>query len=249
MAKTEYEAYIGTDALLALQKDEADLNNPEELLFQVTHQAMELWLKVLAHDLRRVPALVADGRLHQAARLLERGGDILGICGHQLRPLERMDPADYHPIRLGLGHGSGQDSPGFNWILDHAAELLWPPFETARTARGVSLAELFRTPEVHEDLYQLAQGLMELDSAFQKFRAVHFSLVRRIIGADVKSLKDVPAHQLIHGTVEEMFPELWRVINVLTREWRPESSAGRAANPGAAPTSAAPGPPRPRGRR
>lgn len=223
MANTEYEAYIRTDELLALQKDEGTLNNPEETLFQVTHQAMELWLKVVAHDIRRVPELVQAKKLHKAARLLSRTGIILGVCGAQLRPLELMDPADYHPIRLGLGHGSGQESPGFNWILDNAAQILWPPFEGARAARGVSLLELFRTPTVEDDLYQLAQALMELDSAFQKFRSVHFILVRRIIGADVKSLKGVPAHQLIHGVAEEMFPELWKVVNELTREWRPES--------------------------
>ena len=222
MAKTEYEAYIGTDALLALEKDEADLNSPEELLFQTTHQAMELWLEVLAHDLRRVLALVEDGRLYKAARLLGAAATSSPSAATSSGPSSAWTRRTTAPSAWALST-AGAGLAGVHWILDHAAELLWPPFEAARAARGVSLAELFRTPEVHDDLYQLAQGLMELDSAFQKFRAVHFSLVRRIIGADVKSLKDVPAHQLIHGTVEEMFPELWRVINVLTREWRPES--------------------------
>lgn len=222
MANSEYEAYIRTDELLALQKPEADLNDPDELLFQVTHQAMELWLKAVAHDIRRIPGLVEEGRLLRAEHLLVRAANILGVCSRQLEPLEMMEPADYHPIRMGLGKGSGQESPGFNWILDNAATLLWPAFETARAAEGVELVDLYRTPETHHALYRLAQGYMQLDGAFQKFRALHFALVRRIIGGEVKSLKGVPASQLIHGTVEEMFPPLWRVIAELTREWKPE---------------------------
>ncbi|RMG12662.1 MAG: tryptophan 2,3-dioxygenase [Deltaproteobacteria bacterium] len=222
MAKSEYEAYIRTDELLALQKPESELNNPDEILFQVTHQAMELWLKALAHDIRRIPTLVEEGKLHRAAHLLRRGAEMIGICNAQLHVLENMDPADYHPIRLGLGRGSGQDSPGFNWILDHAREILWPAFEGARKARGVEVLDLMRTPDRHYDLYQLMQGLLELDTTFQKFRYLHYSLVRRIIGSEVRSLKGIPASQLIHGATECLFPELWEAVNALTREFKPE---------------------------
>jgi tryptophan 2,3-dioxygenase len=223
MARTEYEGYIRTDELLDLQKPERDLSNPDEILFQITHQAMELWMKAIAHDVRRVPGLVDEGRVQRATHLLERIAEMIGVCSAQLHVLERMEPADYHPIRLGLGRGSGQDSPGFNWLLKEAAPLLWPAFERLREASGApSLLDLFGDPERDVGLYRLAQALMEVDTAFQKFRYLHYALVRRIIGSEVRSLKDVPASQLIHGAVEPLFPPLWQVINDLTRTYRPE---------------------------
>ena len=42
--KTDYERYVRVPELLELQKPIDKLSNPEERLFQVTHQSAELWL-------------------------------------------------------------------------------------------------------------------------------------------------------------------------------------------------------------
>ncbi len=216
---TDYERYIRTDELLALQKTE--LVNPDELLFQVMHQTFELWFKVSLHDVDEVVRHVDAGRPHRAAHLLRRIALVLGVLTDQLAVLETMAPADYHVIRLALGRGSGQDSPGFNRMLG-IGEPLWRCFEKARSARAVSLRELHDRPDAHYDLFQLMESLMELDERFVRWRFCHFQLVRRIIGEDVKSLKGVPAAQLVHGMREYLFPELWAVINEVTRAAKPE---------------------------
>ncbi len=219
MAATDYERYIRTDELLVLQKRHEDLVNPDELLFQVIHQTFELWFKVSLHDVDDVIRHSREGRLARAAHLLRRIGAILGILTDQLAILETMAPADYHVVRLALGRGSGQDSPGFNKMLQIGAPL-WQAFETTRPP-ALSLLELQQHPDDHYDLFLLVQALMDLDERFVRWRFCHFQLVRRVIGEDVKSLKGIPAAQLVHGMREYLFPELWAVINEVTRATNP----------------------------
>src|SRR5688572_13886054 len=49
--ETDYERYIRTQELLALQKKNSDLVNHDELLFQSIHQSMEIWFKVAIFEL------------------------------------------------------------------------------------------------------------------------------------------------------------------------------------------------------
>ena len=48
---SDYERYIRTDELLALQKTEAERAHHDELLFQITHQSSELWLKLASTEI------------------------------------------------------------------------------------------------------------------------------------------------------------------------------------------------------
>jgi tryptophan 2,3-dioxygenase len=219
---TDYERYIRTDELLALQKEQHELVNPEESLFQTTHQAAELWLKEIDRSIDRTAEAVNEGSLHHAADLLIRCEKLLHLLREQIEILEAMDPADYHVIRISsLGRGSGQESPGFNRLLD-AGERLWPPVKKALEEAGLTPLDVEREPRKHYPLHRLIQGLLGYDEAFMKWRYVHMRLAMRIIGSRVKSLKGVPVGQLEIGTREPMFPELWETISDLTDVFRPE---------------------------
>jgi len=221
---TEYEKYIRVPDLLALQRDgqPGGLVNHDELLFQVMHQVAELWLKVALHEVRGAVRAWSAGDLRMAAHRLRRAVEIEKLLSAQMPLLELMPPKEYHAIRATLGRGSGQDSPGFNRMLECPAEV-WPPFEELLRKRGVTLLEIHRDPVAHEEIYAVVAALMDLDEGFQRFRYNHFALVRRIIGDQVRSLKGVPAAQLAQGTTEPLFPELWKSINLLTREATGES--------------------------
>ena len=52
MPLTDYEKYIRTEELLALQKPAEALSCHDELQFQVVHQAHELYMKLIEHELR-----------------------------------------------------------------------------------------------------------------------------------------------------------------------------------------------------
>lgn len=114
---SDYERYIRTEELLSLQKPQEERADRDELLFQVVHQAMELWLKLALDETHRITDLLEAGELGQAAHHLRRVTMIEQNLAGTLGIVETMAPADYHVIRLALGSGSGQESPGFNALL------------------------------------------------------------------------------------------------------------------------------------
>jgi tryptophan 2,3-dioxygenase len=218
---TDYERYVRVPELLDLQKPVDQLSNPEERLFQTTHQAAELWLHHIDYEVgRAVAAIGADG-VDLAAELLDRCRRILDLLREQILILETMAPADYHVLRLAsLGRGSGQESPGFNKLLD-AGKRLWPPFEALLARRSLDLLEIERHPGENYEVFRLVQAMMDYDEAFLRWRFTHMRLAFRIIGSKVMSLKGVPASQLELGTREPLFPRLWDVISDLTSEFKP----------------------------
>ena len=113
---SDYERYLRTDALLALQKDPSDWVHRDELLFQTVHQSSELWLKLAWNEVEEATRLVVARDLFAALRLLRRANESLKIVTTVLDMLEHMSPWEYQEIRKVLGHGSGFDSPGFREV-------------------------------------------------------------------------------------------------------------------------------------
>jgi tryptophan 2,3-dioxygenase len=217
MGDTDYERYIRTAELLVLQKRPDQLVNDDELFFQSIHQSMELWMKVAGFELVKITRYLDGDRLQRAAHHLQRTARIIDHIGDGLPILESMAQADYHEIRLALGRGSGQDSPGFCHLLEELPRL-WAPFQRALDRHRKELITLFKEPHAaqNEALFHVAQGLIDLDKSFQHFRYVHLQMARREIGLAVKSLKGVPARNLEQGVLKAAFPELWKVIEDLT---------------------------------
>jgi tryptophan 2,3-dioxygenase len=124
-------------------------------------------------------------------------------------------------VRKVLGHGSGFDSPGFREIR-RVAKPLGDAFHAARERAGLSLTDVYVRGREFEDLYQLAEQLIEFDERVIVWRVRHFKVVQRVIGADVIGTQGTPVEvmgRLIHHS---FYPELWDVRNDLTRMNLPE---------------------------
>src|SRR5512133_3234943 len=104
---SDYERYLRTDELLALPQKTEALLHPDEMTFQVVHQASELLMKGAAFELERALQCVTQGDFLNAARLIRRANTELEYPISMLHILETITPYDYHIIRGGLGHGSG----------------------------------------------------------------------------------------------------------------------------------------------
>ena len=68
---SDYERYLRTDELLALQKGPGEWAHRDELLFQTVHQSSELWLKLATAEVAGGDAPdrgVRPRRRDQAAR-------------------------------------------------------------------------------------------------------------------------------------------------------------------------------------
>ena len=218
---SDYERYVRVPELLELQKPVDKLSNPEERLFQVTHQTAELWLHHIDYEVDRAGEAIERDELEVAADLLHRCRLIVDLLREQIIILETMAPVDYHIIRTSsLGRGSGQESPGFHRLLD-VGKRLGPRFRDALARGSVTVLDLERAPREHYQAFRLLQAMMDYDEAFMKWRFSHMRLAFRIIGDKVLSLKGVPAAQLEAGTREPLFPELWAAISELTAEHKP----------------------------
>lgn len=214
--RTDYERYIRTLELLALQKPEDKLFHHDELLFQVTHQAAELWFKIIEHELKEIiRRLDADAPL-EAANLVNRCVTVVQLLTDQIHILESMAPKDYHTIRLALGRGSGQDSPGFNKIL-RLAPSVWPHVEDLLRRRKTTLLKVYRDFHAHYEVFRLLEALTDMDMFFQLWRQNHIHMIKRIIGRNVKSLKGYTVKLLEREITGQLYPELWKLRDRLTR--------------------------------
>lgn len=214
-AGSDYERYLMTDELLALQKTSDDWVHRDELLFQTTHQSSELWLKLAWNDTEEAVAALERSDVAPALRLLRRSSLCMRFITAQLDMLTEMSPWEYQEIRKVLGHGSGFDSPGFR-ALRPAMEALGRAFQELRGRRGLSLVDVYRLGREHEDLYQLAEALIDLDEWVQTWRIRHYRVVARVIGDGVVGTQGTPV-EVLGGLIRKvMYPELWDVRNELT---------------------------------
>ena len=220
-APSDYERYLRTDELLALQKGADEWIHRDELLFQTVHQSSELWLKLGWNEVEEATNRVGAGDLAAANRLLRRAVDALKIVTGALDMLEHMSPWEYTTVRKALGHGSGFDSPGFR-ELRRVLPPLGEAFHAARERAGLTLAEVYTRGREHEDLYQLAELLIEVDERVIVWRVRHFKVVERVIGGGVIGTQGTPVEVLGRLIHKSFFPELWELRDELTALNPPE---------------------------
>ena len=212
---SDYERYLRTDELLALQKNAEELLHKDEVTFQVVHQASELLMKGAAFELERVRILIAEGDYANAARLLRRSNQMLDYPISMLHVLETITPYDYHLIRAGLGHGSGLDSPGFLALL-HIGPRLGEAFQEQLHKKKLSVDDIYRRHEEFFGLHDVAERLLDFDERMHLFRFHHLKLAQRIIGGGVVGTMGTPV-EVLHQRMEHLFyKELWDVRNQIT---------------------------------
>ena len=212
---SDYERYLRTDELLALQKSPEEQVHRDELLFQTVHQASELWLQLAWSEAEEATRLIEQGELEAAERLLRRSLLALDYVIAQLEMLEQLSPWEYQAIRKVLGHGSGFDSPGFRQIR-RVTPPLGQAFQARLRERGLSVVSLYQQGREEEDLYQLAELLIGWDERITLWRMRHYLVVARVIGDSVVGTQGTPV-ELLGGLIKQRFyPELWQARNRLT---------------------------------
>src|SRR5207249_2867036 len=75
----DYEVYLNTARLLSCQKGFADFCNADELQFQVVHQSMELWMKLIGYTLLDVDDYLRQRNTNRVLTLLNRVHRVLHI--------------------------------------------------------------------------------------------------------------------------------------------------------------------------
>jgi tryptophan 2,3-dioxygenase len=212
---SDYERYLRTDELLSLQRAPEEQVHRDELLFQTVHQSSELWLKLACFEVEGATEHLRKNETAAAIRLLRRSVEGMKIATQLLDQLEHMSPWEYQSIRRVLGHGSGFDSPGFRSVR-RVSPSLGDAFHSLRREAGLSLTDVYVHGREHEDLYQLAELLIEWDERVSLWRFRHYKVVARVIGDEVVGTQGTPV-ELLSGLIKnKLYPELWQARNELT---------------------------------
>jgi tryptophan 2,3-dioxygenase len=212
---SDYERYLRTDELLALQKLPEELLHKDETTFIVVHQASELLMKGAAFELERALACIEKSDLSNSARLIRRANQMLEYPIDLLHVLETITPHDYHLIRAGLGHGSGLDSPGFLSLL-HIGPRLGQAFNDQVKRAGLTIDDIYRRHEDFFGLHDVAERLLDFDERMQLFRFHHLKLAERIIGGRVVGTMGTPVEVLQQRMEHWLYKDLWDIRNRIT---------------------------------
>jgi tryptophan 2,3-dioxygenase len=248
-----YGSYLALDDLLSLQRQRAVPEHPDELLFIVVHQASELWFKCMLHEMDHLIDAMERGEVMYAVLAVRRLNALVQIVASQLAALETLPPQHFAQFRGYLGSSSGSQSVQFR-ALEAASGTRDPHFMHAIRENGEipslvqraldrpTLEELFErlvardgatveslyTGPAPSPLFLLAEGLLEYDSGFARWRFLHVQLVERIIGPDTGGTGGTLGAKYLQRTVSQRFlPRLWAVRAKFFGGPRPGEPAAR----------------------
>jgi tryptophan 2,3-dioxygenase len=154
-----YASYLHLDDLLALQKPRSEPEEHDELLFIITHQAYELWFKLLLHELDRVKRDLFEGKLYESIATFKRVRTIMKVLVEQVDIVETLTPMSFGSFRDRLERASGFQSSQFReleFVLGYkrVAMLRYQPSGTPAYERLMArLAE----PSVNDGLYRFLE--------------------------------------------------------------------------------------------
>ncbi|MGN8022626.1 tryptophan 2,3-dioxygenase [Phyllobacterium sp. 22229] len=254
--RMSYGDYLRLDKILTAQ---APLSHAhDEMLFIVQHQASEIWMRLVIHELMSVCEHIAKDDLAPSFKMLSRVSRILDQLNSAWDVLRTMTPSEYTTFREALGMSSGFQSFQYRaieflagnknaammrphvhrpeihaWlegilrapsIYDQSIRLLARkgfaidaavlerdcalPYEANDSVRDAWLV-VYRAPEAHWPLYELAEKLVDFEDYFRRWRFNHVTTVERIIGFKTGTGGTSGVNYLRKMLDVVLFPELW----------------------------------------
>jgi tryptophan 2,3-dioxygenase len=150
-----YARHLQTERLLSSQIPVSD--KPDEMLFIIMHQTMELWLKLLLHEAKLVVKALQTDDLDHAVKTLDRIATIQRHMIHSWEVLATLTPHDFLTFRGFLRKASGFQSHQYReleFLLGNKREdlLLVHGDDEAAHAR---LTAVLRAPSLYDQLLRL----------------------------------------------------------------------------------------------
>ncbi len=111
-----YCSYLRLAELTSLQPPEDQLGHHDELMFIITHQAFELWFRLILHELKAAIVLIEQDNVGYATWLMRRVNQIVRLLTDQIHIPETMAPQDFFAFRDRLSPASGSESVQYREI-------------------------------------------------------------------------------------------------------------------------------------
>ena len=150
-----YGDYLHLDTLLAAQMPLS--GEHDEMLFIVIHQASELWMKLVLHELDAARRLLRAEQLQAAFKGMARVSRIQAQLIQSWDVLSTMTPADYLKFRDKLGQSSGFQSAQYRLIEfalgNKQAHMIAPHRHVP--ALAARLDDALRAPSLYDEAIRL----------------------------------------------------------------------------------------------
>ena len=150
-----YARHLQTEQLLSAQVPISD--KPDELLFIIMHQTMELWLKLVLHEVRQALAAIQADRLAAAGKTFDRIATIQRHMIQSWEVLATLTPHDFMTFRGYLRKASGFQSHQYReleFVLGNKREDLALVHSEDSDIHARLMAAL-RAPSLYDEVLKL----------------------------------------------------------------------------------------------
>jgi tryptophan 2,3-dioxygenase len=224
-AAMSYGDYLRLDQLLDCQRPVSDQH--DEMLFIIIHQATELWMKLVLHELRAATAQLRGDALAASFKGMARVSRIQAQLIQSWDVLSTLTPADYLSFRDKLGRSSGFQSYQYRLIEfalgNKNAAMLEP--HRHRPELHALLAAALSAPSLYDEVVALlARRGFAIDRALlsRDFSTPHRS-DDSVRAAWLAIYRDTARHWDLYELAEELVDledwfQQWRFRHVTTVE-------------------------------
>ncbi|MEQ4673426.1 tryptophan 2,3-dioxygenase family protein [Providencia vermicola] len=215
--KNDYEKYIRTEALLSLQRTKEEWLHRDELLFQITHQSTELWLKLNNEEIIEATRALKDQKIHSTIAFIQRATECINLITAQINILSHLTPWNFLTIRPAFGTGSGMESPGWRDVVINGKELN-TQFTHYIQQTKTDLMAIYTQP-VQNEAFNLCEALIKWDEQIMEWRMRHYKMVIRTLGHQTVGTKGTLTDAMAQRIFMKFFPALWDVRTQLTERF------------------------------
>ena len=212
-----YGDYLHLDAVLGAQHPRSGEHN--EMLFIVQHQASELWMKLMLHELLAARARVRGDDLAPAVKMLARVARIMAQLNQSWDVLSTLTPSEYSAFRGSLGSASGFQSWQYRMIefaLGAKNAVMIEPHRH-RPDLLAPLGALHREPSLYDEALRLLarRGFRLAPEAIERDWTAARSFDDSVCEAWVGVYRDTARHWDLYELAEKLVD-----LEDAFRQWR-----------------------------
>jgi tryptophan 2,3-dioxygenase len=212
-----YGDYLKLGELLGAQQPLSRDHN--EMLFIVQHQASELWMKLVIHELKAAREQVRADDLQPAFKMLSRVARIMAQLVQSWDVLSTLTPSEYSSFRGDLGSSSGFQSFQYRMIeflLGNKDAARMEPHRH-RPELWAGMEELLRSPSLYDEAIRiLARRGFKIDAGcVERDWQVPHAFNESVCQAWVQVYRDPANHWDLYELAEKLVD-----LEDAFRQWR-----------------------------
>jgi len=220
--KNDYEKYIRTETLLSLQRTKEEWLHRDELLFQITHQSSELWLKLNNEEIIEATCALKEHKIYLAIALIQRATECIHLITEQINILNHLTPWSFLTIRPAFGTGSGVESPGWRDVAINGRNLN-AQFNHYIQHTKTDLMTIYTQPAQNE-VFNLCEALIKWDEQIMEWRMRHYNMVIRTLGHKTVGTKGTLTDAMAQRIFMKFFPTLCDIRTQLTERFTAQNN-------------------------